>query len=167
MKNIILILTLILLPLQAFSQDIAIVDVEYVIKNCSEGKRAIKKMQKLFKKAESEKIAGQEELMKARMSMEKRAPVLNDKARMKEARDLEKKFMEFQKKTYKDQQLLAEKEEKLTEPIVENIRAIISEYSKEKGYEVVIDLSRGAVFFASKKNDITKEILDIYNKKHK
>ena len=167
MKKLILLMTLIFIPFQAFSEEIVVVDVEFVIKNSNQGKRAIKQMQKLVKKAEKEKVAAQEKLMKARMDMEKRAPVLNEKARMKEARALEKQFMDFQKKTYKDQQTLAEKEMELTDPIVENIRQVISDYSKEKGYDLVVSSTPSLVFFASEKKDITDKILSIYNTKHK
>ena len=168
MKTLILALIMALLPLSALAQDnVVVLDVEYVIQNSQEGKRAKKKMEKLLKKAQADQKKEYEALIAERNQLQKKLPILNEQAKVKHQRELEQKFVAFQKKQYESQQILSKKEDQLTRPILDKIEKIVTAYGQKNKLDLILEQSRGSVLFAAKKKDITEIILNIYNKKHK
>lgn len=70
-------------------------------------------------------------------------------------RQEEAKLQEFQQNM---EQQLAEKQQSLLQPILDNVNNKIAEVAKAEGYTYIIDISAGSVLYADESNDILDKV---------
>ncbi len=70
-------------------------------------------------------------------------------------RQEEAKLQEFQQNM---EQQLAEKQQSLLQPILDNVNSKITEVAKAEGYTYIIDISAGSVLYADEANDILDKV---------
>ncbi|MGK5081831.1 OmpH family outer membrane protein [Bdellovibrionota bacterium FG-1] len=144
---------------------IATVDMQKALQSVEAGKKAKSQLEKEFntkKKAlQSEEVA----IKKMGEEFKKQAAVMNEDARAKKQAEIQERIMRFQETTGRSQAEIQQKERDLTSPIIVKMRAIISEMAKQKGYSVVLEKNENTVLFSLEKDDLTSEVVSIYNKK--
>jgi outer membrane protein len=61
-----------------------------------------------------------------------------------------------------------EEDKKMTEGVLNQINSFVSEYGKEKGYDVILGTTEsGSLMYGNDAIDITKEVLESLNKSYK
>jgi outer membrane protein len=115
------------------------------------------------KKQELEKA--QETLKKDAEQFDKKAAILNDSAKAQKQAELQKRFADLQKSAMESQTDLQKKERDLTQPLLDEMKSIIEGVGKEKSFQLV--LNEAAVLYAQAGSDITSQVVERFNAKHK
>ncbi len=158
------------LSFEAFSakvEKIGIVDMQMALRTVKEGKAARGLLEKEFNKKKKELQDEENAIKKLGEEFKKQSLVLSDEARMKKQGELQQRVMRFQEMTGKSQMEIQKKEQDLTLPILQNMRKIISEIAKEKGYTIVLEKDENTVLYSQDEDDITENLIKIYNSRHK
>ena len=142
---------------------IAVVDMQRALNECDAGKRAKDQVKSKFEKAQDQLKRQREDLDRMREDYDKRALVLREDERHNLEKDLETRQLEFKRKYEDFQRDLQRTDKELTSSIVESLYKTVQDYGAEKGYTLVLESSSGALLYADKSNDITDEIVKIFN----
>ena len=147
------------------SENIAFLDVEFIINKSEPALVIIKKIEKI-RDQETKKLKEIENnLKKKNEELIKTKNLISDeelKKKISSLRDEAKSFDELRKKTITE--LNIKKNKELNE-FLKLINPIVQEYMKEKSIDMIIDKKN--IFMAKSKNDITEDILKIVNTKIK
>lgn len=143
---------------------IAYIDAQRLILESTPGKEAAGQMEKLQKdkQAQLEKIEANIKRISEQLAA--KSPAMSEKAKT----DLEDQYqreMRDRERFLKDaQEELRKKEATLIKPIREDLDKIIDEYGRKNGIDLILDIKAPGIIYASDRIDVTKPILDIYNK---
>lgn len=146
---------------------VAIVDMNKALQTVDAGKKAKAALEResadRTKKLQAEEAA----IRKAGEEFRKQSLVMSEDARNKKQAELQERVVKFQEAIQKSQVEFREKEQTATIPIVGQLKAIISELAKEKGYSVVLVKDDNTVLYSLDKDDMTSDVISAYDKKHK
>ena len=161
MKNFLLIIIVIFFPINCFSQEIAIVDIDYLFNNSKKGKQ----IQNNFDKLEKNKL---DTFKKKEMFLKEKEKKILAKKNVLSPKDFEAEIIKFQTevKNYNDEKKkdinsLKDKKNKEYLKLYEKINLILVDYSKENNLATVID--KKYIVITKSEFDITKEILELLN----
>ncbi len=168
-KQMILAMVVGLVSASAYADDtkVGIVDMQRAMQSTDAGKKARAELEKEFNTKKKELQAEEASIKKMGEEFKKQQLVLNDEARAKKQTEIQERIMKFQEKTARSQGEIQAKERELTEPLLKNIRKVISELAKQKGYSVILEKSEGSVLFSLEKDDLTAEVVSTVNKQTK
>lgn len=154
-------------PAPAAAFKLGYVDVQKAVGNLEAGKSAKAALEKEFnaKKAALEKQQG--DLQKEVEQFEKKAAILNDAAKEQKRQELQKKYMEFQKGYGESQMELQKREREVFKPVLDELRAVIESFGKEKGFTLIVEKNDGAVLYAASGEDLTDAVVERFNQKNK
>lgn len=166
MKTRILTLTLLcLVPLVTWSQKYACVNTDYVLRSIPEYSNAQKRLDKYvedWQKELSDKIGEVEEL---KATYEQESYLLPDnlkKRRQDEIKTKEQEIRSLQQQRFGVGGDLEKKRAELLKPVQDRVFATIERVAQEKNYAFVFDKAGSpTVLFASKKYDISNEVLEL------
>jgi len=167
MKFLTLIMAL-LLPITVMGASIVgKVDIQRVLITINEGKAVRDKLKAQFD--EKQKIVKKEEadIRKLQEDLKKQAMVLNDKAKAKKEREIQTRFMKLQQQTMGYQKEIQALENKYKKPILNKLRGIITEISKNAGVDMTFESSTAPIVYAKIEKDLTEEVIKAYDKKFK
>ena len=146
-------------------EQIVYLDLDNVISNTKAGKSILNKLEKSKKAALLEFEKKEKDLKKIEEEIKKQKNVISED-------EFKKRLVEFRKEISKFQQ---DKQKVVTEfnqkkkmefgEFFKKITPIIEQYASEKKIDIVLDKKN--IFLASKKKDITREIIDIIDSKIK
>ncbi len=146
---------------------IGYVELQKALETIDAGKLAKSTLDKEVssKKAELEKT--QLGLQTEAEEFEKRSAIMNEAAKLSKQKELQKKFMDFQKSMADSQVELQKKERELTKPLIDELKAIIQGLGKEKGLQLILEKNEGAVLYAEAGTDLTSTVIERFNSQHK
>lgn len=142
---------------------VAVVDMQRALNECDAGKKARDQVKSKFEKAQDSLKREREDLDRRREDFDKKAIVLKEEERRNLEKDLETRALDFKRKYEDFQRDLKRTDNELTSSIVEGLYQTVQEYGSSKGYNLVLEASNGALLYSDKANDITDEIVKIYN----
>lgn len=148
---------------------IGTIEMQKAIEGVESGKKAKVQLEKEYKLKEKMFQDEEQAIRKLYEELQKQSLVLNEEAKQKKGAELNERSMKFRESYEKTRQELSKKEGELTKPIVENLKTIIQEVSQEKKYDLILDRNNnaGPVLFSKDENDITKTVIENFNKKYK
>ena len=146
------------------SPNVAVIDMEFAVQNVKDGQSAKKEMEQAYDKLKKVFEEDEKGIRALIEDLNKKKPVLNEEAFGRKQAEIQKKVYELQQKKMEAERSLKTKEVNLSNPIIEKIEKIVSDLAKERGYNLVLERSQGAVVFASQSQDITQEVVTRYNK---
>jgi outer membrane protein len=163
MKKIAVLLTFILAACFAQAQKVAIVDMEYIMKNIPAYESANEQLSQISKKWQKE-VEEQLQLVQAMYkNYQTELVFLSDEMKVKRENEIvekEKAAQELKRKYFGADGELYKKRASLMKPIQDEIYNAIKEISDEKSYVLVIDkASASNIIYASTKIDISDEVL--------
>lgn len=156
-----LILAAVLIPLNAFALKIGYIDMQRAINEVEEGKKAKKKLRRIFKARQKELQEKQEELEKMKSTLQKEVALLKEDVKKKKLLEYQKKVMELQQFVYKNQKELAEKESEMLKPIMERMQKLLADIAKKGKYSLIME--RRAILYLPKSADLTDKLIKRYN----
>jgi outer membrane protein len=148
---------------------IAHVDSKMIFDKYSETTKAQKEYDRQVAKWEQDAAAKQKELMEMKEKLDKQSLLLSEeKKKALEADFLKKKseYEQFVQKIYGKDGELFQKNQEISDPIIQKIKKTIQDVANQEGYDMVFDRSAGAVVYWKKDNDLTQKVLDILNKEN-
>lgn len=146
---------------RAFAQvRIAVVDLQRAMSETDDGRRAKRRLKKLFDDRQQELERRQHELEE--LSEEAQAPGLSEETRRERAENVQRKALELQQLYVQYQRELAEKEAELTSRIVHRMEDILRRLGQSEGYTMIVERSQGGVVFAPTNLDLTDVVIQRY-----
>ena len=146
----------------ANAQRTAVIDVNAILESMSEYKNAQAELEKLAKQWRQE-ISKEQDKLKAMYNEYEAESVLMTEEMKKQKEDeimeKEKQIRELQRAYFGPKGELFQKRQELIQPIEDKIFAAITEYSNERGYDIILDRSSGpGILFVNEKYDKTEDI---------
>lgn len=148
---------------QARAQKLALVDMEYILKNIPAYERANEQLNQVSRKWQAEVEALTQEAQTLYKKYQSEAVFLSEEQKTKSEEAVvakEKEAAELKKKYFGPEGELYKKRESLMAPIQEEIYNAVKDISDQKGYSLILDRASDAgIIFASPKIDISNEVL--------
>lgn len=141
------------------------VDVQKVLVSVNQGVAVRDQLKKSFD--EKQKILKDEEdkIKKLQEDYSKKASVINDKEKAKKEREIQEKIIAIQQKTASYQKEIQEMEQKLKTPILERVKQVVDEVSKNADVDLVYEAATAPILYSKTEKDLTDEVVKAYNKK--
>lgn len=152
------------LPSFAAETKVGTVDMQEALKSVSAGKKAKAQLEKEFNAKKKELDTEQAAIKKMGEEYEKQTLLLSDEARAKKQAELQKRVMKFQEQTARAQAEIQQKQNDLTQPIVEKLKKTIDELAEKRAYTVVLEKSGNSVLYSLPKDDLTNDVIAAYEK---
>ncbi len=146
---------------------VAFVDLQDALQSVDAGKKAKGQLEKELTAKRQSFEKQQASLQKETEDFDKKAAVMNEAARAAKHAEIQKRIAEFQKAFQESQMELQKRERELTKPIIDALRAIVEGIGKAQNFHLVLEKNEGAVLYAQNGVDLTKEVIDTFNKKKK
>lgn len=163
MKKLIFITLMCFAALGISAQKIALIDMEYVLRNIPAYERANEQLNQVSKKWQAEVEAINTQAATMYKNYQNEVVFLSQeqkKARQEEIMKKEKSASELKRKYFGPEGELFKKRESLMTPIQEEIYNAVKEISELRGYALVVDrASNAGIIFGSPKIDISNEVL--------
>ncbi len=164
MKKLSLITVVALLGIMSVSaQKVALVDMEYILKNIPMYESANEQLKQVSQKWQSEVEAKNEEAKNLYKNYQTEVVFLSDEMKTRkenEIVDKEKEANELKRKYFGPDGELFKKRESLMKPIQDEIYTAIKAVSEEKKYDLIWDKTSGMnLIYYSSKMDISDEVL--------
>lgn len=148
----------------AAEMKIGTVDMQKALQSVESGKNAKSTLEKEFNTRKKELETEEAAIKKMGEEFKKQSLVMNDEARGKKQGEIQERIMKFQEKTARSQQEIQQKEQQLTEPIINKLRGTISKLAKDKGYSMVLERNENMVLFSQEQDDLTDAVVKAFNK---
>ncbi len=138
------------------------VDLQEILINSNKGKQAKSVINAKYQQFSKKLKKLRDEIQKLRQEL--KSPVLSKQARMKKENLLQQKILTYQQEQQNAQQQIAELENKYTQEILREVIKVVQNYRKEKGIPMIVDKRTAGIISADPKYDLTKTIINLYNK---
>ena len=169
MKRLILTLALMLgFAVAAQAQSYAVVNSEKIFKSIESYKAAITELDKLageYQEQVDEMFEQVEKFYNTYMERRNQLNAASQQANEEKILEMEKEATEFQESIFGTDGELMKKRLELIQPIQKKVFDTIDSYAKQKGYDMIIDVSQNAtMLYYSSKADKTNEIIALLKK---
>lgn len=162
-KSILSIMLLFAISMAASAQKFALIDTEYILKNIPAYQSANEQLQEATKKYQSEVEVIAKETQKMFQDYQAQSSTLSAAQKTKKEDEIvakEKSAAELKRKYFGPEGELAKMQEKLINPIQDEIYGAVKELSQLHGYDLVLDRASAAgIIFANPRIDISDEVL--------
>lgn len=142
---------------------IGYVDLQRVLAETEEGRKARSRLEGDFKAKQSEIDKRLTELKKAKEDFDKQKAMLQAAARDAKQRELDTQMSELQSVYMKHQEDLSRKEAQAMKEIFEKTQKIIQKIAQEEGISLVLEKTQSSILWAQPALDITNELVRRYN----
>ena len=165
MKRLILTLALVLSAAIASAQNYAVVNSEKIFKSINQYNEAITQLDQMandYQKQVDAKFEQVEKIYNAYMARRAQLSEASQQANEENILKLEKEAQEFQESIFGTEGELMRKRLELIQPIQKKVFETIEKYAKQKGYDMIVDISQNAtMLYYSERADHTDEIIAI------
>jgi len=146
---------------------VAVVDVQRVILDTREGKKAKQDLEQAFAKSQARLEHKAKDLQKRYQDLQAKAAMLSESKIVQRQQDLMRSQAELQQLQQELQEDIAGKEALLTEKIYNKVAAIVEQIALEERLQIVLVRSEMTVLFVNPQLDLTNRVIVAYDKKHK
>ncbi len=158
---------LLLAGIASAAEMIGFVNTREVLFSSAAGKKAKEEMEKLKDKLTLQVKGSATDLQKLNEEMEKQKTVLSETALKSKQAELQDKYNKHQLLIKGADEELRSKEEEVVSPMLKEIQKIIDAIGEKEKYTAIFDTSAGNVLFKNSKHDLTKRVLDDFDKASK
>jgi len=146
----------------AAQSTIVVMNLQQAIMTTKQGQKAGLEMQAKY--TPKQKSLEQQRDALASLSAEAQNPATTPEKRAALQRDIEDKNRRFTREQQDAKDEFQADQQRLLVPISQRMQSVIAQYAKQKGYAIVMDDANGPVVFAANTIDITKDVVDLYDK---
>ena len=150
----------------AQQQKIATIQIQAAIVSTRDGQKAAAELESKATPRRKAIEAKQSEINSLKDQLQKGANTLSDGAKNDLYRNIDQKTKSLNRDMEDAQAEMDQEQQKLLQDLGQKMYALVSKYAQEHGYTMVLDVSnpQSPVFWASNTMDITKDIIDLYDK---
>ena len=153
------------LSIKSHANVIAIVDINYIIKNSEAGKSIQQILEKDNNKFKSELKKKNESLKNEEKKIISQKNVLSEQEFNNKIQEFRDKLKKHNSEKNKNLELLNQKKALGISKLLENLNQILVDYSKENNFDLVVD--KKYTILTKNDNDITSKVLELLNNKIK
>ena len=149
---------------QTAATTVGVINIQAAIVTTKEGQKAAEAMQAKFGPKQKALETKQAEIQALQGDLAKGSNTMSDAKRTEISRSIDSKTRELNRETEDAQAELEQEQQKVFNELGGKLMEIINQYGRDNGYAVILDIGaqQGPVLFAS--NDVTKDIIDLYDK---
>lgn len=158
-----------LLPAAAVGQTrLAILNVQEAISRTGEGQKLIQQLEQKYRPTQQRLEAKQGDVNRMRDQYQKGANTMSDDARRTLARDIQKAEVDLQREMEDARGEFSQEQNELFSSVGSKMMAVIDKFSKDNGFQVVLDISnpQSPVLYAVNEVNITNAIITAYDSSH-
>ena len=148
-------------------EKIGFVDVREIMLNSDSGKKANEELKKLYEKNRLLVQGSETELHRIKDELEKQRSILTEAALKEKEAAYQQKFRDYQAIVKEANDSIQAKEQEFLKDMVAEIQKLINSIGEKEKFTVIFDLSSAAITFNNKANDLTKRVMDEFNKTYK
>src|ERR1700723_2775277 len=154
------------LTAQAQQGKFAVINIQGAIISTKDGQKAAAELNSKTAPKKKELEQKQNEINSLQDQLNKGSNTLSDTAKNDLYKNIEAKKKNLQREVEDAQADLEADQNKLLQSLGQKILAVIEKYARDNGYTMVVDVSspQTPVLYASPSIDITKEIIEFYDK---
>jgi len=148
----------------AMAQKIGFINMRAIITESEAGKKGFADFKKMFEKKKAEISKKEDELKKLKEELDKQKSVLTAEAFQEKETAFQVKLRDYQRLVKDTNDDLALKEQAMTGKLIPDILKIIEQVGKQGKYDAILDLNNPVVVYHDKEDNLTKKIIEEYNK---
>ncbi|MBN1612969.1 MAG: OmpH family outer membrane protein [Deltaproteobacteria bacterium] len=143
------------------------VDIREVMLNSDVGKKAAEEFKKIYE-TNKQKIQEKEaELRKLKDDLEKQRSILTESAYKEKESAAQKMFRDYQLLVKDANEDLQNRDQELSKKILPDILKVVKDIGEKEKFTMILDVSMVPIAYHTKENDLTKRVLDEFNKASK
>jgi len=152
---------------QAQPGKVGIIHIQNAIISTQDGQKAASDLQARFDPKRKELEQKQNEIDALRQQLQKGSNTMSDEAKQKLMREIDGKTRSLNRETEDAQTDFDQEQQKLLQELGGRMMEVISKYARDNNYSLILDVSspQTPVLFAANGIDITKDIVDLYDKR--
>lgn len=143
------------------------VNIQQILLQVGDAEKAKAELQAMAEKKQAELRSDEQKIQQMQEDYQKQRLVLSDSKKAEREREIEQAVMAIQEKSQRFQQEMQKKEDELKEPILERITTIVQEVSAKEEVDLTFEVSIAPVIYAKNAKDLTVQVIEEYNKRHK
>src|SRR6476646_8454611 len=145
---------------------VGIIHIQNAILATKDGQKAANDLQSKFGPTKAQIDKMQSEVVSVEDKIKKGSQTLSDDARQQLMRDRDQKATALKRATEDAQAEVEQEEGKIMQELGQRVMQVVAKYANHNGFAIIIDVSsqQTPVLWAANGIDITKEIVDMYDK---
>ena len=145
---------------------IAVIQIQAALAATKEGQKAAAEMETKMGPRKKELDGKQSEIKDLQDRLQRGGNTLSDSAKEDLTRNIDLKTKSYNRQIEDAQAELEQEQQKVVSVLGQKMMAVIDKFAQQNGFAIVLDVSNQntPVLYASNSVDITKEIIDLYDK---
>jgi outer membrane protein len=151
----------------AAAEKIGFVNVQEVMVTSTVGKKEAEDLKKGIEKTKATLQEREAELKKLKEELDKQRPLLKEEAVKEKELAYQKKLRDYQILVKDSNEELQAKEQDLQKKMIPEILKLVQAIGEKEKYNMIVDYSLIPLAYFAKENDLTKRVVDEFNKTYK
>lgn len=149
------------------AEKIGFINLRAIMQNSNNGKKAAEDFKKLVDKKTENIKAAENELKKMKEALDKQSVVLTETIKKEKETVYQKKMRDYQILVDDTNKELKAKDEEIAAKLIPEIMKIVRTIGDRDKYTLILEISSMPVPYFAKENDISKKVIDEYNRQPK
>jgi outer membrane protein len=137
------------------------IDIQKAIVESQPGKKAKENFQAQVKKAEGELLKEKQEIERLKGDLDKKTPLLKEEERRSMEKELDRRYLSYQRSMRDSQEELRQRENEMTGVILRELEKVVAEIGKNDKFTLILE--RSQVLYIDQGIDITNKVIELYN----
>jgi outer membrane protein len=137
------------------------IDIQRAIVESQAGKKAKENFQVQVKKAEGDLLKEKQEIERLKSDLDKKTPLLKEEERRSLEKELDRRYLGYQRSMRDSQEELRQRENEMTGVILRELEKIVAEIGKNEKFTLILE--RSQVLYIDQGIDITAKVIEVYN----
>ena len=145
---------------------VAVIQIQAALAATKEGQKAAADLEVKMSPRKKELDGKQAEIKDLQEKLQRGGNTLSDSAKEDLTRNIDAKTKSYNRELEDAQAELEQEQQKVVGALGQKMMAVIDKYAQQNGFAIVLDVSsqNTPVLYASNTVDITKEVIDLYDK---
>ncbi|HPD56797.1 MAG TPA: OmpH family outer membrane protein [Smithellaceae bacterium] len=149
-----------------YAQDkIGFINMREVIQTSNAGKRAGEEMKRIADRKQAEITSMERELKSMKEELDKKSSVMTASARSEKESAYQKKMRSYNILVNDANEELQKKDQEIFQKLMPDILKVVRSIGEKEKYTLIVDVATMPVPYFDKSQDITKKVVDEFNKK--
>lgn len=143
---------------------IGFINMKDILLHSDAGKAATLDLKKFVEEKRTQIQENENVLKKLKDNLEKQRPVLTESAYKEKELSYQKEYRDYKRFIEDTNEEMRLKDQELSRKLIPEVLKIVNTIGEREGYTSIMDVNSGGLVFHSKANDITKKVIEEYNK---
>lgn len=158
-------LTVFIWSISSFAVDkIGFINLQEIMQSSNAGKKAAEEFKKFYDKETQEIKTSEKDLKKMKEELEKQGSLMTQASRSEKEAAYQKKLRDYQLQVNDTNEELKKRDQEMTQKLMPGIVKIVRAIAEKEKYTLIIDVATTPLPYYAKENDISKKVIDEFNK---